>query len=477
MQISALLDAVPGAALLRGRADTVVGKVCDHDADVGAGDVFVAIRGARVDGHDRLAALAHAGLAVVERDVPVPAGPAVARVPDTRLALAALAARAEGDPGGKISVVAVTGTNGKTSTTYMLAAIARAAGIRPGIIGTTGHFVDHDEVPASHTTPNAPVVQRLLAKMRDAGCGIVAMEASSIGLDARRCDAIPFRAAVFTNLTRDHLDYHGTMQAYCAAKARLFAELNHGVAVVNADDPAFRDMVRGARAVCTYSVREPADLAATLLEQTVEGMRAQVSVGTERHDLFLPMVGLHNLQNALGAAGAALALGIPLPVVLGGLANFGGVPGRLERVPNSRGVSVFVDYAHTDDALGRVLVALRALGPNRILTVFGCGGDRDAGKRPLMGGAAARGSDYCIVTSDNPRNESVDAILRDIVRGVGDAPHEVVPDRAAAIARAAALSRPGDVVLIAGKGHETYQEQGGVRALFDDRTIARRAFE
>lgn len=476
MHVSSLLDAVPGATLVRGRLDSPVGKVREHDQEVGVGDVFVAIRGARSDGHDRLAGLAHAGLIVVERNVVVPVGPAVVQVASTREALAPMAARAEGDPGRSMPVVAVTGTNGKTSTTYMVAAIARAAGLKPGIIGTTGHFVGSEELAATHTTPGAPVVQGLLAKMRDAGCGLVAMEASSIGLDARRCDAIPFRAAVFTNLTRDHLDYHGTMQAYSSAKARLFGQLNQGMAVLNADDPACRDMGFGVANQWTFGIREPANIQGKLLAQSVDGMRAEVSFENQRDEWVLPMVGLHNLHNALGAVGAALALGIPWAVIGEGLTNFSGVPGRLERVLNGRGVAVFVDYAHTDDALSHVLSALRELSPARILTVFGCGGDRDAGKRPLMGRAAALGSDHCIVTSDNPRGEIPEAIIRDILVGIGRAPHEVEPDRAAAIARVAAIARPGDIVLIAGKGHETYQEQCGVRLPFDDRAIARGVF-
>lgn len=476
MHVSSLLDAVPGATLVRGRLDSTVGKVRDHDGEVSVGDVFVAIRGARFDGHERVGGLSHAGMIVVEREVVVPEGPAVVRVASTRAALAPMAARAEGDPGRSMPVVAVTGTNGKTSTTFMLAAIARAAGLKSGIIGTTGHFVGAEPVAATHTTPSAPVVQGLLARMRDAGCGLVAMEASSIGLDARRCDAIPFRAAVFTNLTRDHLDYHGTMQTYAAAKARLFAELNQGMAVLNADDGACRDMGAGAATQWTFGIREPADIQAKVMAQTMDGLRTEVSFENLRDEWVLPIVGLHNLHNALGAVGAALAVGIPWAAIGKGLTGFSGVPGRLERVPNPRGVAVFVDYAHSDDALSHVLSALRALSPRRILTVFGCGGDRDAGKRPLMGRAAALGSDLCIVTSDNPRSEVPEAIIRDILVGVGSAPYEVEPDRAAAIARVAALAQPGDAVLIAGKGHETYQEVGGVRLPFDDRAIAREVF-
>jgi UDP-N-acetylmuramoyl-L-alanyl-D-glutamate--2,6-diaminopimelate ligase len=418
--------------------------------------------------------MGHAALVVLEREVAVPPGPAVALVPSAATALAPLAANAEGNPGQFLNVVAVTGTNGKTSTTYMLASIARAAGLIPGMIGTTGHFVGDRSVPAAHTTPSAPLIQRLLAEMKVAGVGLVAMEASSIGLAAHRCDAIPFRAAVFTNLSRDHLDVHGSMDAYAAAKARLFRELLAGPAVLNVDDPQWATMRPPTLPVTTYGLNHPAAISARVHSATVAGIQGVLIVKGREYPLVLPMVGLHNLQNALAAIGAALALNIQVEVCLTGLAQFGGVPGRLERVPNPRGVAVFVDYAHTDDALANVIAALRPLTSGRLLTVFGCGGDRDAGKRPLMGAAASH-SDFCIVTSDNPRSEDPEEIARGVVRGL-TCPYEVVLSRFGAIVRAAELAAAGDVVLIAGKGHETYQDQAGTRTPFDDRLVAAEAF-
>jgi UDP-N-acetylmuramoyl-L-alanyl-D-glutamate--2,6-diaminopimelate ligase len=449
--------------------------VTDRDAHVAEGGVFVAIRGARVDGHDRVGSLPHAAAVVVGHPVAAPPGVTVIEVPDTRVALAQLSAAMHAHPAETVPVIGITGTNGKTSTTFLLAGIARAAGRVPGIIGTTGHFVGDTQLPTTHTTPDAPTTQALLARMRDARAGLVAMEVSSIGLAAHRCDAIPFRAAVLTNLTRDHLDYHGTMEAYADAKARLFTELLHGTAVINAQDPwsaALRARLRAETPVWTFAVDGPADLRAEIDDLSWRGTRARVHTPHGTGTLTLQVLGRHNVQNALGALGAALSVGIPLETALAGLAACTGIPGRLQAVPNTRGFTVLVDYAHSDDALARVLRELRALAPRRIVTVFGCGGDRDRGKRPLMGAAAAAGSDLVVLTSDNPRSEDPEAILRDILPGVGSAPHLVVPDRREAIRAALAAAGPGDIVLLAGKGHEATQTVGERVLPFSDATVA-----
>ncbi len=468
MLLSSLLSRIVPLAV-SGRVDRPVGIVTDKDAEVGAGDVFVAIKGARFDGHDCLATMARAAVVVVDQDRPVPAGPTVVRVADTRLALAPLCAARLGDPGAALPVVAVTGTNGKTSTTFLLAAMARAAGVRAGVVGTTGHYVDDVKLPTAHTTPDSPTIQALLARMRDAGCGFVAIEASSIGLAAHRIDAIPFKSAIFTNLTRDHLDWHGTMEAYAAAKARLFHELLAGTAVLNAADPAATAMAPADRPTWWFN---GADLRAEAVVSSPNGTTARWVTPMGTFEGGMRLVGAHNVDNALGALGGALAAGIPLDACREGLATLPFIPGRLQAVPNDRGISVLVDYAHTDDALARVLAALRALTPGRILTVFGCGGDRDRGKRPLMGKAAADGSDLVFVTSDNPRSEDPLAIIQAILPGIGDRPHRVEPDRRAAIAAALEAARPGDIVLIAGKGHEATQETGAGAAPFDDAAVA-----
>lgn len=470
MLLSSLLERVVVTSV-SGPLDRSVGKVRDRDSDVANEDVFVAIRGQRFDGHDRLTSMAHAAAVVVDREGPVAPGPTVVRVADTRVALPWLAAAAEGNPGSSMPVVAVTGTNGKTSITFLLAAMARACGLKVGIIGTTGHWIDGHQLPASHTTPDAVTTQALLAAMRDAGCGLVAMEASSIGIAARRVDAIPFRAGIFTNLTRDHLDWHGTMEAYAAAKARLFHELVDGWTILNGDDPAAASMDPRQGRTWYCSTEVPADLSATVRRTSWDGSDVDADLNGELVSFRVPLVGLHNVQNALGALGAARALGLPLDACLRGLEAFTGVPGRLQRVPNALGIGVFIDYAHTDDALKRVLLALRSLQPRRILTVFGCGGDRDRGKRPLMGAAAAAESDLCVVTSDNPRSEDPMAIIAEILPGIGGAAHRVEPDRRAAIALALSLAEPGDIVLVAGKGHEATQTIGGVVTPFDDAAV------
>lgn len=474
MRLTDLLPLLSPLSVTGPVAEVVVRGVTDRDDQVASGSVFVAIRGARVDGHDRVHGMRDAAAILVERDVTAPDGVPVIRVANTRRALATAAAAMHGFPGAAMPVVAITGTNGKTSTTFLLAAIARAAGHVPGIVGTTGHFVGDTQLPTAYTTPDAPTTQALLARMRDAGVGLVAMETSSIGLAAHRCDAIPFPVAVFTNLTRDHLDVHGTMEAYADAKARLFTELCAGRSVLNGQDPwtpTLRSRLT-SRPVWTYAVDDEADLRADLTSLSWRGTHARVTTPRGTGDLRLQVLGRHNVQNALGALGAALALDIELDTALAGLASCTGIPGRLQAVPNTRGITVLVDYAHTDDALARVLSELRALGPRRVLTLFGCGGDRDKGKRPLMGAAAAAGSDFVVVTSDNPRSEDPRAIVADILPGVGAAPHLVIEDRRQAIAAILARAEPGDIVLLAGKGHEATQTLGADVLPFSDADVA-----
>lgn len=469
MQLLQLLpDLFPLA--VQGPLDVCVGKVTDRDSEVQAGDVFVAIRGARTDGHDRLSGLAHAAAVVVERDVPVPPGPTVIRVQSTRRALAWLCAARLGHPARSMQVIGITGTNGKTTSSFLVAAMARAAGWKVGVIGTTGHFIDGVPVPTVHTTPDAPVLQGLLARMSSAGVRLVVMEVSSIGLHSFRADAIPFAAAVFTNLSRDHLDYHGDFEHYAAAKARLFHELLEGTAVLNARDPHAGQMEPLHRRTWWFGGAS-SELRVEQLLAEPSGSWGHFHTPHGAFDGRINLIGHHNVENALGALGGALAVGLPLEACARGLAELPAVPGRLEPVPNQKGISVLVDYAHTDDALARVLAELRRLGPPRILTVFGCGGDRDRGKRPLMGRAASQGSDLVFVTSDNPRSEDPLAILADILPGI-EGPHRVIPDRAEAIAAAIGEARPGDIVLIAGKGHETYQQLGSETIPFDDRLVA-----
>ncbi len=462
---------------VEGPLDVEVARVTHDSRTAGRGDLFVAIRGAKVDGRQFVPGL---DVAAVIADGPVSSRATVIEVPDARRALAEAAAALAGHPSQRVPVIGVTGTNGKTTVTWMLEAIAHAHGWKAGVIGTTGHRTSGAgggtvRKKAEHTTPEAPVIQELLREMVHAGAGLVAMEVSSIGLELRRVDGIAFRAAVFTNLSRDHLDFHATMDAYQAAKARLFAELlvEGGTAIVYGDDPVHEAMRPPiGRAFWRYGLQPGFELGASDVRTTLEGTTAAIATPAGSGQLRLQLVGSHNVLNALGAIGAAIAIGIPLADCLSGLASLATVPGRLERVANDRGIHVFVDYAHTPDALEHVLAALEVLGAPRVITVFGCGGDRDPGKRPLMGAAASAASDFVVVTSDNPRSEDAAAIIRDIVPGVAGA-FAIEVDRRKAIARAIAEAGPGDVVLIAGKGHETTQTVGSAVLPFDDRSVAR----
>ncbi len=451
--------------------------------------IFVALPGKRHDGHRFVPGLAQAAAVVVEREVAVPAGVTCLRVVDSRRALPHLAAAFYGHPGRRLPVVGVTGTNGKTTVTRLAAAALQGASVTAGVVGTAGHLagsgvVDSHSIlgaaaPAHHhTTPEAPVLQALLAHMAASSCAAVLMEVSSIGLHAHRADGIPFAVAAFTNLTRDHLDYHGSFEAYARAKERLFHELlaHEGTALLCCDDPAWRRFRPQGRTCWTYGIQR-GDLRLEDLSLDAQGSSARVHTPVGSGRLRLPLVGRHNLSNALCALGISLALGADLQQALVGLSRASVVPGRLEAVPNQRGIAVFVDYAHTPDALRQVLASLAELSSARLITVFGCGGDRDRGKRPEMGAVARAGSQLVVVTSDNPRSEDPLAIIDEVLAGIdgypGDEGVSVEVDREAAIRLALSLARPGDLILVAGKGHETGQELADRVVPFDDRLVAR----
>jgi UDP-N-acetylmuramoyl-L-alanyl-D-glutamate--2,6-diaminopimelate ligase len=410
------------------------------------------------------------------------------------MALAAM--NFHGRPAEAMTLVGVTGTNGKTTVAYLVEACAHEAGLPTAMLGTVTHRWPGGGRPASHTTPESTEVAATLATAREAGARLAVLEVSSHALAQERAAGLAFHAAGFTNLTRDHLDYHRDMESYYQAKRRLFVEHLRpgGTAVVNADDRhgarlAEELAAAGGAAVWRYGLGAAGDLTAQGSCFGLDGITARIATPAGPLDLRSPLVGAHNLENLLCAAGLALAAGLPLEAVGRALAACPGAPGRLERV-TGRGVSAFVDYAHTDDALARALTALRALGPRRLAVVFGCGGDRDRGKRPLMGEVAGRGADLVVATSDNPRTEHPEDILSEIVPGLertgarrrspsevraGERGYVVVPDRREAIALALSAAQPGDAVLIAGKGHEDYQIVGAERRPFDDREEARRA--
>ncbi len=478
MLLQDLLSRVDAVAV-HGERERFVNGLSPDSRQVVPGGLFVAIEGLTVDGHDFVDRVDQAAAVVVERPVEVPAGVTRVQVRDSRLALAQLSAAWFADPSASTFLFGLTGTNGKTTATWIVEAIARAAGWPVGVVGTTGHRIDGQQIATGFTTPEAPTWQGLLRRMVDHPCALVAAEVSSIALAARRVDATSFSAAAFTSLGRDHLDFHGTFEAYLAAKVRLFEELlapggtailPHGEAPILAAVPARADVTRWTVGL------GGGDLSLEDSTWSSLGTRGRLVTPAGSRPIELPLPGRHNAQNALVAAGGCLAAGADLDAIVAGLAAVPAVPGRLEAVPNDRGLTILVDYAHTPDALETVLAALRPLTERELVLVFGCGGDRDKGKRPLMAEVATRLADRVYATSDNPRGEDPLAILAEMSEGLG--PDAVVePDREQAIARALAEARPGDVVLLAGKGHETTQEIGGAALPFDDRLVAGRHVE
>jgi UDP-N-acetylmuramoyl-L-alanyl-D-glutamate--2,6-diaminopimelate ligase len=483
-----LLDALPVKTVLGPLPAAVTGVAHDSRA-VGPGNVFVAVAGLRQDGRRFIsdAVARGAGAVVCEGDDPLPeAATGRVLVPCARTALALMADAYFAHPSRRMAVVGITGTNGKTTTSYLVEALLKARGGRTGVIGTIEYRIgDHTEA-AGHTTPEAVELQSLLARMVAAGVSGVAMEVSSHALALHRVDGTEFDVAVFTNLTQDHLDLHGTMEEYRRAKARLFGLLAASrkaapAAVINADDPAGPSLVegRGLRTL-TFGLGR-ADVRPEHFTSSAAGIEMGVRTPSGRLRVTSALVGEHNVMNLLGAVGVGLALGLDGPTIERALAGVGAVPGRFERVEAGQPFLVAVDYAHTPDALERVLHTARKLvAPGaRLGVVFGCGGDRDRGKRPIMGEIAARLADRVWVTSDNPRSERPEAIIDDILQGVRRAARApdltALADRRAAIGAAIAWAGRGDVVMIAGKGHETYQIIGGQVLAFDDRAEARAA--
>ena len=479
MRLADLLARLPGAEL-RGEASVEVTEIAHDSRRVSPGALFVAIRGAVADGNQFVDAARKKGaVAVVSEEEPRGDG-AWVRVASARRALAELSAALLGDPAAALDLVGVTGTNGKTTTTYLVDSAVRAAGEPCGLLGTIEYRVGNRVAEAVRTTPESSDLQALFREMKDAGCRRAVLEVSSHSLALDRVHGLAFKVAVFTNLTRDHLDFHGDMDAYFAAKRILFERLlrEDGHGIVNLDDDRAEELVRASRGtVWTYSVEKPsADLFAEDVRLSLSGTRFLAKTPAGDLDVETPLLGLFNVHNTLGALGAGLALGLPPDAVRRGIAALRGVPGRMERVDAGQGFTVLVDYAHTDDALKNLLETVRGLKPRRVVTVFGCGGDRDRTKRPLMGMVAARLSDVVVLTSDNPRSEPPEAILEEIRRGIPAsraAETIVLPDRREAIARALGMGEEGVVVVIAGKGHEPYQVLRDRTVPFDDRQVAR----
>jgi UDP-N-acetylmuramoyl-L-alanyl-D-glutamate--2,6-diaminopimelate ligase len=487
--LATLLDALPEKTTL-GSLPTAVTGVAYDSRKVTAGDLFVAVSGLRQDGRRYIGeALERGAAAVVLEGTDALGGSATGRivVPSAREALARLADAFFGHPSRALTVVGVTGTNGKTTTSLLVDALLRHGGRTTGVVGTIEYRIGAETRPAGQTTPEAAELQSLLAEMVERGVSAVAMEVSSHALALHRVDGVEFDVAVFTNLTQDHLDFHGTLPSYRLAKARLFSLLAAGgkrrrAAVINADDPAGRSMVEGlGLSTITFGLGRDRDIRPRRFSSSIDGIRMDVESPRGAVEIRSALVGEHNVMNLLGAVGVGVALEMDLPAVAEALGSVRAVPGRFERVEAGQPFLVAVDYAHTPDALERVLATARRLvAPGgRLAVVFGCGGDRDRGKRPLMGAIAARLADRIWVTSDNPRSEAPEAIIGEIVGGVPAAAAgdrlAAIADRRAAIRAALVWARSGDVVVIAGKGHETYQIIGGQVLAFDDRAVARAA--
>jgi UDP-N-acetylmuramoyl-L-alanyl-D-glutamate--2,6-diaminopimelate ligase len=465
-----------------GRRSGELSMVTCDSRRVGQDACFVAISGEKTDGHDYVPAAAAAGarLFVVEHAVAVPRDATMVITGDARKAAALLAAEFYGNPSTRLDVVGITGTHGKTTTTYMLRHIAASAGLRAGMLTTVRYDSGRRSMKAPQTTPDSILLNELLAEAAGSGVRVMPMEVSSHSLCQHRVTGIDFRGALFTNLASDHLDYHQTREAYREAKGRLFEMLRpDAFCVLNADDVNWTYYAdRTSARVMTYSARQVGDVQGCIRSADVRGVEFDLLYRGERHPVRQKLLGIHNVENALGAAACALSLGLEAAEVAAALESFPGVPGRLESMGNGQGFSVFVDFAHTDGSLATVLSNLKPYVRGRLILVFGAGGDRDRTKRPRMAEAAARFADFSILTSDNPRSENPQEIIAQIRTGFRNgAAYTIEPDRRKSIFAAVNMARPGDVVLIAGKGHEDYQIFADRVEHFDDREVVREALE
>jgi UDP-N-acetylmuramoyl-L-alanyl-D-glutamate--2,6-diaminopimelate ligase len=485
VDLRTLIQDLPDARVIgpREALEREVRAVRDDSREVQPGDVFVAVKGLTVDGHAfARTAVERGATAIVVQDEQPGLGAAQIVVGDSARALGTLAARAAGRPSDAMVMIGITGTNGKTTTTYLLESILAAADARPGVIGTVSYRYAGRETPAPFTTPTPLALHDIFRAMREAGCTHGVMETSSAALSMARLEGVRFQAAAFSNLTQDHLDVHGTMAEYQKAKELLFRErlAADGVAVAMIDDPVGAEMLAAAPAGARklrVSIKQHADVYVKQAQSSIAGIEA--TIGTPRGDIAIKsaaLLGEYNIANLSLAIGVAEGLGVSHAAIVSGIERLAGVPGRVQRVANARGRNAFVDYAHTPDALERVIAALRPLTRGRLIVVFGCGGDRDRTKRPKMGAIVARDADLAVVTSDNPRTEEPRSIIDMILEGVRAERPKAEPivdvDRRAAIRAAVAAAGADDVVLIAGKGHEDYQILGKTKIHFDDREEA-----
>ncbi|MBA3060968.1 MAG: UDP-N-acetylmuramoyl-L-alanyl-D-glutamate--2,6-diaminopimelate ligase [Nitrospirae bacterium] len=507
---------------ITGSADVDVTGIAYDSRKVKAGDVFVAAKGEKHNGHDFISdavkkgalAIVHEGtnsslkkLLVTRYPLPI-----FIRVKDSREALAYLSNNFYERPSDKLTVIGVTGTNGKTTATYLIKSILEVWGKDVGLIGTINYLVKDRHYDAPHTTPEALEFQAVLNEMVSAGCSHVVTEVSSHALAQKRVDYTGFSVAVFTNLTRDHLDFHITMEEYFRAKERLFKELllKDGTSVINFDDPYGRRLISELKTsqqgaanlrdsksvrlatetenVITYGIETGADIVAANIKNSFDGLMFDIKFNDRTYNIQSPLIGTHNVYNILSAVGAAVSLNVPWDMIISGIKNMGSVKGRFQKVDLGQNFLCVVDYAHTEDALERLICAAREFinqlpksrimhHTPRIITVFGCGGDRDRGKRPRMAAIATKLSDYVVITSDNPRSEEPIEIIKEIEKGALRMNYTIEPDRETAIKKAVETAEEGDILLIAGKGHEDYQEIKGARHKFSDRETAEKAIK
>jgi UDP-N-acetylmuramoyl-L-alanyl-D-glutamate--2,6-diaminopimelate ligase len=502
MKLAQLLGCLPEARVT-GDSEIEIDGLYYDSRQVRAGGLFFALRGVKSDGAEFVAAAVNGGAVAVVADRPCAVnGVTLVQVPDARRAMSLMASAFYGSPTAAIPLVGITGTNGKTTTSYLIEGILEAAGFPAAVLGTISYRFGATDIPAPNTTPESVDLQRILRQLVDLGARGAVMEVSSHSLEQHRPDGCLFDVAVFTNLTRDHLDYHVDMESYFGSKLRLFTDLlapteakplRH--AVVNLDDPYGKRVAELASApVLTYSLEGDADLSVAEVDFSVHGISCRLRTPRGEIKLVSGLLGRFNMYNILSAVGAGLALGLPDQAIRAGIEGHKKVPGRVERVPNDQGITVLVDYAHTGDALENVLSTMTELKSARVITVFGCGGDRDKGKRPVMGEIAARYSDLTIATSDNPRTEDPSAILQDVLAGIAplklreyraeelaqgfqEKGYAAIESRRAAVRAAILAAQPGDIVLLAGKGHEDYQILGTEKFHFDDREEAAAALK
>ncbi len=475
--------------------DFKVKGISCNSKDVLDGYVFVAIRGNREDGHKFIKEAINKGarVVIIQSTEYIPSGEASLRfarvqsteealfilVKDTRKALAKLAAEFYGNPSGKIKVIGITGTNGKTTVSYLLEELLKKARFLPAVLGTINYRFKDKIIPAKNTTPGPIELQSLLAGMLKEGINYCIMEISSHALDQERTEGIDFHSAIFTNLTQDHLDYHKTLENYFQAKAKLFKDISpSSFVVINNDDRSGRRLKRLTCAkVITYGIKNKADVVAQDIRFDIKHTEFRLVSFKGEMDFKTKLIGRHNVYNILATVAWALRGGIDLFTIKSAIEEFSLVPGRLERIDFDRRFSIFVDYAHTEDALRNIILTLRQLSHKRIIVVFGCGGERDKTKRPKMGRTVSELSDYAIITNDNPRSEGPSEIIQDIKKGIRKRNFCVIPDRLRAIKRALSLAKSGDIVLVAGKGHENYQILKDRRIHFDDCEIIRKCLK